>query len=438
MEKKYFKALIRKTLDNTGLIKYSKNISWLVLERLLRMLVGLFVNIWLARYLAPTQYGLLNYAQSFVYLFAIFATLGLDSVVVRELVENKYEKNIILGTSLTLKLIASFIMFPLLYLFIYALGINDYASTLIYIIAFSSIFQSFSVIDSYYQSLVQSKYIVIVNIIAMLLSSIMKIILILISAPLIAFAIAYTIDAAILMALLVLMYIKNTGTKVIIWRFDFSFSKYLIKEAWPMWLSGILIAIYAKTDQLMIQEMLGSEDVGLYVSAVKLNDILSFIPAIICASVFPAIINAHSVSKIIYMKRINYLYSLMIWLSLFIALASYILAPYIFKFTFGNEYLKSIDTFKMLVWSNIFVFFLTAWAKYVMVEKKQKYLLYFDILAVIINIGLNLILIPAYGIYGAAIATVLAVPLSQIIIFILWKDQRYIMQSFIKSFFLRF
>jgi len=429
---------ITQLLRHQGYLRYAKNISWLALEKLIRLIVGLFVSIWLARYLGPLEYGLLNYVQSYVFIFAVITSLGMDTIIVRELVEKKYSKEKILGTAFYSKIIATFIIFPLLYLATYFLVSDKYSSTLIYIVAIGVIFQSFNVIDSYYQSVVKSKYVVIANIIAMCLSSLIKIALIINNASLIYFAIAYSIDGAIVALMLLIFFTKNSKTKIVKWSIDIRTVKYLVNESAPMWLSGLMIAIYAKTDQLMIKDMLGSEELGYYSAAVKLNDLFGFVPLIICSSLLPAIVNARNTSKKKYFKRISYLYSLMIWLSIFILILGNLLAKQIVDLSFGLLYLKATEVFKLLLWSNVFIFFLTAWAKFIIVEKNQKLFFYFDSLAVIINIILNIFLIPRYGIRGAAFATVLAVPIAQVIIYIFWKKQRYILKSFFKSLFLRF
>lgn len=438
MNRKNLYEKVKHALSHKGIVRYGKNISWLMLERLIRTFVGLFVSIWIARYLEPIEYGLLNYVQSYVYLFAVAATLGLDTIVVRELVENKYLQNKIMGTAFFLKLIASFFMFPLIYLASYLFNNDSYTNVLIYIVAIGVIFQSFNVIDSYYQSVVQSKYVVIANIATMALSSLVKILLIIYNAPLIAFAIAYSIDSIIVALMLIGLYIKNSSKNIDRWSVDFGMARYLIKQSIPMWLSGLMIAVYAKTDQLMIKDILGNQELGFYSAAAKLNDLWSFVPAIVCSSVLPAIINAKKVSKEMYYKRINYLYSFMIWLSITILLFSSILAPQIVYFSFGQDFVQAIETFKLLLWSNLFVFFFTAWSKFIIVERQQRVFFYFDSLAVISNIVLNIILIPKYGIRGAALATVLAVPIAQVIIFVLWKNQRYVLKSFFNSLLLRF
>ncbi|HDY85387.1 MAG TPA: flippase, partial [Methylophaga sp.] len=144
-------------------MRYFQNTSWLMGEKILRMSVGLFVGIWVARYLGPEQFGLLSYAQSFVFLFTVIATLGLDGIVVRELVKDKTQRDVLLGTAFGLKLIGAFLILPILAIAVQLTSNDNYTNLLVFIIASATIFQSFNVIDFYYQSKVLSKYVALAN-----------------------------------------------------------------------------------------------------------------------------------------------------------------------------------------------------------------------------------------------------------------------------------
>ena len=187
-----------KSLKNhQGFMKYFKNTSWLFAEKILRIVVGLFVGIWIARYLGPEQYGLFSYAQSFVGLFAAFATLGLDGIVVRELVKNESKANEILGTVFYLKLLGAIGVLLFLAIAINFTSNDRYTNILIFIVASAIIFQSFNVINFYFQSKVMSKFVVYSNILSLFASSIVKIVLLLNGAPLIAFVWVVLFDSII-------------------------------------------------------------------------------------------------------------------------------------------------------------------------------------------------------------------------------------------------
>jgi len=192
-------------------MKYFKNTSWLFGEKILRMIVGLFVGIWVARYLGPEQFGLFSYAQSFVGLFAAFATLGLDGIVVRELIKDASKRDELIATAFWLKVMGAFGVLLLLGIAVNFTSNDDYTNLLVFIIASATIFQSFNVIDFYFQSKVISRYVVYANIISLFLSSIIKVALILNEAPLIAFAWVILFDSFVLACGFVYFYIYNSN-----------------------------------------------------------------------------------------------------------------------------------------------------------------------------------------------------------------------------------
>ncbi len=308
-----------KSLKNhQGFMKYFKNTSWLFGEKILRMIVGLFVGIWVARYLGPEQFGLFSYAQSFVGLFTAIATLGLDGIVIRELVKDESKRDVLLGTAFRLKLIGAFGVLLFLAVAVNFTSNDHYTNILIFIIASATIFQSLNVIDMYFQSKVLSKYVVYANIISLFISTIIKIILLLNEAPLIAFAWVILFDSFVLAMGFLYFYLHN-HLSFRVWKFEKSVAISLLKDSWPLILSGIVISIYMKIDQVMIKEMLDSEAVGQYAAAVRLSEAWYFIPMVIASSLFPAIINAKKQSEELYYARLQKLYDLMVWMAIAIA-----------------------------------------------------------------------------------------------------------------------
>ena len=190
-------------------MKYFKNTSWLFAEKILRMVVGLLVGVWVARYLGPEKFGLLSFAQSFVGLFTIFATLGLDEIVVRELIKDESRRDDLIGTAFWLKLFGAFVVLLALAFAVKFTSNDDNTNILVFIIASALIFQSFNVVDFYFQSKVMGKFIVYANLISLFTSSIVKITLILNDASLIAFAWVVLFDGFILACGFIYFFLLN-------------------------------------------------------------------------------------------------------------------------------------------------------------------------------------------------------------------------------------
>ena len=223
--------ILKKTIQlkyQSGFRKYFANTSWLLGERLLRMAVSLFVGIYVARYLGPENYGLLSYANSFVGIFVALATLGLDDIVVRELVKNPEQREELLGTSFLLKIVGAVLMWLIIFLKVTFTNNDNQTNSFIMIIAFGVVFQAFNVIDFNFQATVKSKYVVYAQFVQLIISSIVKLILVINEANLIWFVSVYCLDAIILALGLVLTYLHNSG-KIFSWRWNFKVAKNIVE-----------------------------------------------------------------------------------------------------------------------------------------------------------------------------------------------------------------
>jgi O-antigen/teichoic acid export membrane protein len=195
---------------------------------------------------------------------------------------------------------------------------------------------------------------------------------------------------------------------IFLWKFDFKLAKKLLKNSWPLILSGIVVTIYMKIDQIMIKEMLGVKEVGKYAAAVTLSESWYFIPVIICNSLFPAIVNAKKVGETLYYERLQKLYNLMTWLSLSIAIFFTFFSKFIVNLLYGKEYMEAANVLTIHIWAGVFVFLGMASGKWLISENLQKYTAINTTIGAIINVILNYILIEKIGIKGAAISTLIS------------------------------
>jgi len=392
--------------NHQGFVKYFKNTSWLLSEKIFKAFTEVFVGIWIARYLGPEQFGLFSYAQSFAALFLVLSTLGLDGIVIRELVKDESKADKLIGTAFVLKLIGAIAVFAILAVAVGFTSNDTYTNTLIFIIASATIFQAFNVVDFYFQAKVLSKYVALTNTITLFISSIVKIVLILNEAPLIAFAWVVLFDSVVLAVGLIYIYIKKNTTFSIQ---NLSFNKLtaidLLRDSWPLILAGIVTSIYMKIDQVMIKEMLSTEAVGQYAAAVKLSEAWYFIPVVVASSLFPAIVNANKQNEELYYSRLQKLYDLMTWTAITIAVAMTFLSGWVVDILYGSQYDQAGGVLMIHTWAGIFVFLGVVSGKWFLTENLQILAFWRTFYGMIINILLNIILIPEYGIQGAAVAT---------------------------------
>ncbi|MEN8120039.1 MAG: flippase [Bacteroidota bacterium] len=375
-------------------------------ERMLFMIVAFFVGIYVARYLGPGKYGILNYALSFAFLFQAFSKLGLDGIVTRNLIQNPDKKLEILGSSFTLKVLGSIFSFILIFVSLQFSSSDYQTKIMVIIIAAGMLFDSLEVGRFFFESQVKAKYSAVASSVSVIVSSALKILFIFLVADLLWFAVAYSVEIVVRGVGFLIIYQKK-NQNISKWKFDKPISKSLLKDSWPLMLSSMAVMLYMRIDQIMIKEMLDANAVGQYAAAVKISEIWYFIPVIINNSIFPAIIGAKTKNETFYYKRLQQLLSLLIWMALLISLPIYIISPAIITNLFGDEYLLASSVLSIHIWSGIFIFMNNTAGKWHIAENLTKLSLIKTILGATINITLNIILIPKYGIIGAAWATLI-------------------------------
>lgn len=370
--------------------------------------VGLLVGVWVARYLGPEQFGLLNFSLAFTGLFGSIAVLGLDGIVVRDIVREPASAGITLGTAAMMQLIGGLVAYLLILGSIHYLRPDDtLARGIIGILGLMMLFKASDIAIFWFESQVQSKYTVWVQNGIFLMFAAIKVLLILQEAPLMALVWAM-VGEAVLVALILLIVMVWHGVALHSLRVSVERGVTLLHDSWPLILSAIAVSVYMQIDQLMLGEMIGDEAVGIYSAAVKISEVWYFIPLAIVASVFPAILEARNQSVAQYHARLQKLYDLMVILSLSVAIPMTFLATPIVRFLFGEAYVESGIVLAIHIWASVFVFLGVASSKWFLAENRQLLSLQRTILGAIANVGLNLWLIPFYGSIGAAIATVIS------------------------------
>jgi polysaccharide transporter, PST family len=384
------------------------NTSWLFADKILRMGVGLLVGVWIARYLGPRQYGLWNYAIAFAALFGALATLGLDSIVMRELVRCPDKTNELLGTAFALKLIGG-ILTLLITVGAVAVLRNDDALTiwLVAISAAASIFQSVNVIEFYFQAKVQSRFAVIAGSSAFALVTVIKIFLLLFSGTLIAFAIAGLGEIALTSLFLIFAY-RARGKRTLDWTVNRQLLFKLLQDSWPLLLAGLAVTLYMRIDVVMLQIMAGEHEVGIYAAATRISEIWYFLPVLIVASVSPSIIRCHGIDNALYLRRMRRLYFLMAWLAIGVSFPISLMSGRIVELLYGPEFASAAPVLAIHLWACFAVFLGVASSQFLVVEHLQKISFYRTLIGLACNVVLNLVLIPGMGAQGAAIATVIS------------------------------
>ncbi len=398
----------RRIAHRPNLVKIVDNIGWLFFDKILRMGVGLLVGVWIARYLGPEQFGLLNFATAFIGLFGAIAGLGLQGIIVRDIVRDPACKEETLGTAAVLQFVGGLIAYGFILGTIFWLRPDDtLAKVLVAILGSTMLFKASEVAVYWFESQVQSKFTVWIQNSVFLVFAAIKVVLLLNHAPLVAFAWA-SMTEALMVALMMGLMLGLRGPRLSQLRASWLRAQSLWKDSWPLMLSGVAVAIYMRIDQIMLGQMLGDQAVGIYSAAVRISEVWYFIPMAIIASVFPAILEAKQRSETLYTQRLQRLYDLMVWISIAVAIPMTFLSTPIVSLLFGEAYAASGPVLSIHIWASVFVCLGAASGKWLLAEGLQILSFQRTLLGAIVNVGLNLLLIPRYEEIGAAIATVAA------------------------------
>ncbi|TFI54043.1 flippase [Mastigocladus laminosus UU774] len=419
-----------------NLQKIIGNTAWVLADRVLRMGMGLLVGVWVARYLGPENFGLFNYAIAFTSIFNTVANLGLDSIVVRNIVRQPDNKNEILGTAFFLKVFAQLGVIIVSIAAIILIRPSEIVTQqLVGIITVGMFFESYYVIDFWFQSQVQSKYTVWFKNIGLVLASFMRVVLIQIQAPLILFAWAFSAETALSALGLVVAY-RVKGYFIQAWQFSWKSAKELLKDSWPLILSSFVIMIYMRTDQLMIGQMIGDAEVGVYSAAVKISELWYVIPMAIANSVFPSIVKARQVSQQSYYEQIQKVLDFLAILSYAVSFIVSLLSHQIINLMYGNEYAQAGTILIIHIWTGLFVSLGLVSGLWTTAENLMRFAFVATANGAIINVILNYFFIKSYGGVGAAISSLVAQCIASYLSYLLLPQTRKLFIKQTKALFL--
>lgn len=384
------------------------NTGWLFADRIVRLGVGLVVSVWVARYLGPAQFGSLNYALAFVSLFSSFANFGLDGIVVRDIVRNPASRNETLGTAFALKFSGGIATLLITACSVALLRTGDSLTFwLVGITAAGTVFQAFDTIDLWFQSQLRSKYSVYAKSAAFLAAALSKIAMILLDAPLVAFAWAGFAEIVIGSAGLVAAY-RRDGQYVRQWGATLVRARSLLNDSWPLILSGLAVYVHARIDQVMLGEMIGDAEVGQYSAAMRLIETFGFIPVVIVNSVAPEVTRAKAVSEELYHDRLLNLYRLMFLLFLATAVPIFLFADRVVAILYGSEYKAAGVLFSLFALRLFFTNLGSAKNLFITNENLFRYSLVTAVVGSVTNVALNYALIPGFSSIGAIWAMIIS------------------------------
>lgn len=403
--------------------RFLKNTGWLIFDKVLHMAMSLVVTGVVARYLGEYDYGIINYGLSFVTIFTIVTKLGIDSIIVNELVKNRDKEGEIIGTTIGLRLLSALLSMLVIYVFVRILNPGKTVVVIVTMIeSISLLSMSFDTIDYYYQSKLMSKYSALARTISYPFVCFYRLAIVIFKADLQWFGLATVFDAILIAVFLVFFYYKHKGQKL---RFSWSMGKYLLSHGKHFVLANLLVTVYTQMDRLMLGGIAGQDQVGIYSAAMTIANLWIFVPNALIDSARPLIMEMKAKGEVIaYQKRWRQVYAAVIWISIMAGVFFMIFPKLVIMIIYGKDYLSAISVLMILIWSRLFSLLGVLRSTWMLCEGHEKYIKYFIGAGAAMNVVLNYMWIPIMGANGAAAATLATEIVSSVILSMCCKKTR--------------
>lgn len=393
-------------LDKLNKVRQSKNIRnsfWIIGEQVFQMLLAFVVGTLSARYLGPSNYGTLNYTASFVSFFINIASLCMEGVVIKKLIDHPESEGVYLGSSLFFRIISSFLSMISIAIIVYILDPGDSLKLLLAAIqSIQLFFKSFHIFDTWFQRMLKSKYTSIGKMVASISVSGYKLFLLITSKSIIWFAFSTIISDLIIAVILYIFYKREGGQSL---KINITVGKEVLSESYHFVLSDMMAALYMNMDKIMIGQMMTDRDVGLYIAATTISGLWAFIPVAMINSFRPTIIEIKKANESLYKVRLTQLFSIVIYTCFIFAIISFLFSELIVKILYGSDYIGAVEALRITVWGQMFAVISMVRNIWIICEDKNKYVKYYVAIGAVVNLVLNFILIPTIGIKGAAVST---------------------------------
>ena len=389
--------------------KVLTNVFWAMLGKIVSMLGALFVGILVARYLGPAQYGLMNYVISYVTLFSVIASFGMTNIEVRELSNANDNKDIILGTCFRLRFFFSTIAYLILALSLFIYKADSFTTTMILLYGVTLYTSNcFELIRNYFTSILKNEYVVKSEIARTLIGACIKIFLLYIHAPLSFFIAAVVLDSIMVSSGYVISYNKEVGS-MRGWKFDKAFVPYIVRQSFPLLLSGAAIIIYQRIDQVMIGNMIDKESVGYFATACKFLEVVLYIPTILVQTITPLLVQWKAEDENKYNVMSQRFINIVVWTSILMALFVSLISYWLIRYTYGMMYIAAVPILQIMAWKVVGMALSSTGGQLIIIEKKQKWAVIRNLCGCVVCVLLNLLFIPRYGAVGSAIVTICTV-----------------------------
>lgn len=382
---------------------YIKNAGWIFLEKILRTVITFILFALISRQLGPSDTGILNFSQSIAIMLLCVTGLGLDSILINEFSKERNISNDqkLYSTVMVAKLLVSAVVLIICITGLFFTDISTVNKIVFIISLLSLIFQTQNTFFSFFQAKSKSYIVTRYSLIALVISSLVKVILLFQHVSMIWYAASYTFDVFVSF-IIIEHQMRVQGLHIRLGFFERNIAVSLLKKSYPIILSSLLVVLYTRLDQIMILKMMGAESLGVFSVAIRISDAYAFIPAAVATSFFPLLTHDNGTKNL-------KLYFDLVFFSAFTAAVGVIIFSWFFlEKLFGASYSESFSILSVTVFSTVFAVMGGACTNYLVTVNLTFMRLVRATLGLLINFLLNIWWIPKYGLIGAAYASLLS------------------------------
>lgn len=388
--------------------KVFRNVAWAMLGKAVSMIGVLFVGILVGRYLGPEKYGLMNYVISFVALFEVLSEFGLSNIEIRELAKEPEHRDAIMGTSFGLRMVFAAIAYVLLLLIVAGTEDDIYTRKVIAAYGLCLFAFPFNIARNYFTSIVRNEYVVKSQIARTLLGAGLKIVLLWRKKSLTWFILAAGFDFYLLAAGYARAYRVQVG-RFRAWRFEPRRIPFLLSESFPLLLSGAAVIVYQRIDQVMIKHLVSKEGVGYFATAGMFLNVVLFLPMVLVQTVTPLLVRIRQKDMAAYRRKALEVVGGVTWIAGVISFGIMLFAPWLIDWTYGAKYLPAVPILQVLIWKTVGMALSNSAGSVIIIEGIQKWAVIRNLLGCVVCVALNWIILPRFGVIGAAWVTLITV-----------------------------
>lgn len=409
-------------LKNKSILKFISNTGWILFKEIYAILVSLIVGSLSARYLGPSNYGLISYGGALISFFLIVTQLGMGNVIVLELVRDEEKTSRYLGTALIMRLAAAIVSLLIIYGIIVVLEPDNKLLHIVTLLqALSIVFQSSDVLYYWFQAKMEMKYVTLTGMIALTLTSVWRITLLAKNASIEWFAVSASISALLSCIMIIFFYIYRARTKL---SFNFADAKYIFKNSVHFMVNSVTMTFYIQLDKIMIGKMLDETILGFYTAAVSISGIWEVLPNAILNSARPLFVQKYDTDEKEFLRRYQIVLLGITVLGAGVGLGFTVFAKLLVWILYGSDYYAAIPALRVLIWASVCSAIGTGRSIWMVLNQKGKYMEYFTLIGAAINITLNIVFIYLWGYMGAAFSTLITNIITGVFLPLFFRETR--------------